>query len=35
MQYMRKLWNFFTDVQDIKYVLWGTYFCPNSIEIEN
>ena len=27
--------NVFIDVHNVKYILSGTYFCPNSIKIEN
>ena len=32
MQYMKI---FFIDVYNVKYILAGTYFCRNSIKIEN
>ena len=35
MQYMKKLWIFFINVRNVKYILSGTYFCHNSIKIEN
>ena len=35
MQYMKKLWIFFINVHNVKYMLSGTYFCPNSIKIES
>ena len=36
MQCMKKLlWNVLKDVQIVTYILSGTYFCPNSFEIEN
>ena len=34
MQYMKILWNFFVDARNVKNILSGTYFCPNSINIE-
>ena len=35
MQYMKELWIFFINVRNVKYILSGTYFYPNSIKIEN
>ena len=35
MQYMKQLWILFINVHNIEYILWNTYFCPNSLKIEN
>ena len=35
MQYMEKLWIFFINVHNVKYMPSCTYFCPNYIKIEN
>ena len=35
MQSMKKLWFFFTNVYNVKYILSGTYLCPNFIKIKN
>ena len=33
--FMKKLWEIFIDVENVKYILSDTDFCPNSIKIEN
>ena len=35
MQYMKKLRILFINVHNVEYILWSTYFCPNSLKIEN
>ena len=35
IQYMKKMRKFFKDVQIVKYMLLETYFCPNSMNVEN
>ena len=35
MQYIKKTKCFFINVCSVKYILSGTYFCPNSIKIKN
>ena len=35
MPYMKKYEILFINVHNVKYILPGTYFCPNSIKTEN